>query len=61
LAQADEKRVWIEETVLAFWNSLNPVEKYFALLEAWLIHASADVLGKQHRQDLGCRNGPLFP
>jgi hypothetical protein len=31
---------------LAAWQSLNPTEKYFTLLEAWVIRASAELLGE---------------
>jgi len=49
LAQADPKRVWINQSALSSWSALNDTEKYFALLEAWLIHASAEVLGRKNR------------
>ncbi len=45
LAQVNERRVWINEPALALWSSLNPAEKYFALLEAWLLHASGEIIG----------------
>jgi hypothetical protein len=31
---------------LSAWQSLNPTEKYFTLLEAWVIRASAELLGE---------------
>lgn len=33
--------------VLQTWNQLNPTEKYFTLLEAWLIRAHAETLGER--------------
>ncbi|WP_416666482.1 IS1096 element passenger TnpR family protein [Egbenema bharatensis] len=30
---------------LQSWNSLNPTERYFTLLEAWLLHAHEEMLG----------------
>ena len=50
LARSEGKRLRIDPETLASWRGLNPVEKYFALLEAWLFHADADVLGgSDHR------------
>jgi hypothetical protein len=45
LVRADEGRVWVSEETRNRWAALNPTEQYFALLEAWLIHAEDDVLG----------------
>jgi hypothetical protein len=32
--------------VLQPWNTLNPTERYFTLLEAWLLHAREEMLGE---------------
>lgn len=45
LARVKEERLVIDEGNLAAWSGLNPAEKYFALLEAWLIHGDDEVLG----------------
>jgi Plasmid pRiA4b ORF-3-like protein len=34
--------------ILASWQSLNPTEQYFALLETWLIRASEKILGEAY-------------
>lgn len=49
LAVADKGRVRIEPAVQARWEALNPTEQYFALLEAWLLRASGDMLGGGQR------------
>ncbi len=45
LVRVNGKCLQLDPPVLAFWRGLNPTEKYFALLEAWLFHADAGVLG----------------
>ncbi|MCR4413116.1 MAG: hypothetical protein NUV77_11910, partial [Thermoguttaceae bacterium] len=34
--------------MLAQWESLNPTERYFNLLEAWLLRSSGETIGKGH-------------
>ncbi|MSU48353.1 MAG: hypothetical protein EXS37_04545 [Opitutus sp.] len=51
LVRADGKRVWIDADALRTWRGLNPVESYFALLEAWLFRADAGVLGGEDRRN----------
>jgi hypothetical protein len=51
LVRADSKRISVDEEALARWSGLNLTEQYFALLEAWLIHADDAVLGKSSRRD----------
>ncbi len=53
LARADQKRVWIDQERLGLWTGLNPTEQYFALLEAWLIHGQAEVVGVGQMRGLG--------
>jgi len=36
-----------EPTVLAVWNGLNPTERYFALLEAWLLLSRPEMVGER--------------
>lgn len=45
LVRADKGRVWVDEEALNRWLRLNPTERYFALLEAWLLDAQNAVLG----------------
>jgi hypothetical protein len=45
LVRADASRVWVDAERLAAWNELNPTERYFALLETWLLDADGAVLG----------------
>ena len=45
LVVVDGKRLQLDAAALAAWRGLNPVEQYFALLEAWLLRADAAVLG----------------
>jgi hypothetical protein len=33
--------------ILQSWNSLNPTEQYFTLLEAWMIRADEEILGER--------------
>lgn len=45
LVRAERGRVLVDSQALERWSALNPTERYFALLEAWLIHADGTVLG----------------
>jgi hypothetical protein len=38
-------RLSIDPHMLSLWQDLNATEKYFNLLEAWLLRASAEILG----------------
>lgn len=49
LAVADKGRVRIDPTVQGRWEALNLTEQYFALLEAWLLMVSDDMLGGSQR------------
>lgn len=46
LIQTKPIRTAVDQKRMASWNALNPAEKYFALLEAWLLHAEDEVLGR---------------
>lgn len=50
LARSEGTRLRIDAEILAVWRGLNPVEQYFALMEAWLFHADAAVLGVSDRR-----------
>lgn len=46
----DETLLWrLDETALAVWQSLNHTEQYFTLLEAYLYHASEEMIGERGR------------
>ena len=49
LVRAAPGRVRVGEEELAVWTGLNPTERYFALMEAWLAFAEDAVLGSSHR------------
>jgi hypothetical protein len=51
LARADGLKLWVDAAQLAQWNELNPAERYFALLEAWLLKADGEVLGGPRQRD----------
>jgi hypothetical protein len=40
-------RLVLDEEALGSWNGLNPSERYFTLLEAWLLHARPDIIGER--------------
>jgi Plasmid pRiA4b ORF-3-like protein len=50
LVRAKGTRMEINPAALTLWHGLNATEKYFALLEAWLWRASAEVLGGESRR-----------
>ena len=46
---ADKKpKFQLDELVLASWQSLNPTERYFTLLESWLLRGSGELIGERH-------------
>jgi hypothetical protein len=45
LARSEDEQIRIHPGTLQAWSGLNPTEKYFALMEAWLIHADATLAG----------------
>jgi hypothetical protein len=53
LVESRAKQLVCNELQLALWRSLNPVEQYFALFEAWLLLGDDHVLGQNpnHRYD----------
>jgi hypothetical protein len=46
MVRVEGKLVKLDRGALALWRRLNPTEQYFALLEAWLGHAEAKVVGE---------------
>src|SRR5262249_42107955 len=42
-------RLGLHPEVLASWNDLNPTERYFTLLEAWLRVSRPEMVGEQGR------------
>ncbi len=38
----------LDEAVLQSWTKLNPTERYFTLLEAWIILGSEEILGERY-------------
>jgi hypothetical protein len=45
LAIAGAGRLWVNPGALKAWSGLNSTEKYFTLMEAWLIHADSNLAG----------------
>ena len=42
-------RLQLDEAAWAVWQTLNPTERYFTLLEAYLYHASVEMIGERGR------------
>jgi hypothetical protein len=47
--RAHAARLFVDSAALARWNDLNPVERYFGLLEAWLVMAQPEMVGERVR------------
>lgn len=45
------RRLARDAEILDSWRSLNPTEKYFDLLELWLLHASPQTIGVRRLRD----------
>ncbi|MBI1914976.1 MAG: plasmid pRiA4b ORF-3 family protein [Planctomycetes bacterium] len=43
----DKARLIVDPIVLDVWNSLNPTEKYFSLLEGWLVVGRPEMIGER--------------
>jgi hypothetical protein len=41
-------KLTIDNAVLQSWQSLNPTEQYFTLLESWLFRGMSNILGERH-------------
>lgn len=48
-------RLVVDPAAVESWNSLNPTERYFTLLEAWLLFGKAEMIGES-----GSRGQPLL-
>ena len=46
LGVRDGKRLVLDPEVLSSWNQLNDTERYFTLLESWLLRGSREILGE---------------
>lgn len=46
--QGKKQTLVIDETVLQSWTKLNPTERYFTLLEAWMIWRNEEILGERY-------------
>lgn len=40
-------RLVLDEEALQSWRGLNPTERYFTLLETWLLHARPEIIGER--------------
>src|SRR5262249_33079568 len=45
--KGDKARLVLDPHLIESWNSLNPVERYFTLLEAWLLFARPEMIGER--------------
>lgn len=50
-----QPRLVLEEAAFQSWRKLNPTERYFTLLEAWLIRGRPEIVG----EDRGWRGFPI--
>ncbi len=50
----------LEPQAMASWTSLNPTEKYFALLEAWWLRATMEMVGERGGRDAGLQTDVLM-
>jgi hypothetical protein len=49
-------RLIIDKDVLTAWRELNATERYFTLLESWLVHGSPETLAERCSWSSGCLN-----
>jgi hypothetical protein len=50
----------LDSRAMASWTSLNPTEKYFALLEAWWLRASMEMVGERSGRGAGFQHDLLM-
>ena len=43
----DHPRLVLDAEALGSWRALNPTERYFTLLETWLLHARLEIIGER--------------
>lgn len=60
LARVDGPKLRIDEAQRTAWTALNPAEQYFALLDAWLLKADAQVLGGEKQRPRGDSSDRLW-
>ncbi len=46
---ASKPLLLLDDEILSLWQDLNPTERYFSLLEAWLIRGDPDIIGEGSR------------
>lgn len=51
----------IDSTILAIWNNFNPTERYFTLLETWLIRAYPELIGERGYLNTGSKCFHFWP
>lgn len=42
-----QNRLLLNQNVLASWEALNPIERYFALIDAWWYRGSEEIIGER--------------
>lgn len=45
ITQGKKSKLVLDQQILKIWQNLNPTEKYFTLLESWLVWGSSEILG----------------
>ncbi len=50
----------VDEEVHELWQGLNATERYFALLEAWLLNGRPEVVGERRTPVFGCLTSALM-
>ncbi len=59
ILQKDDKtaKFAIDREALKIWQSLNPTERYFTLVETWIVRGSVELIGERHQ---GMFNSPMY-
>ncbi|MDQ3749932.1 MAG: plasmid pRiA4b ORF-3 family protein [Acidobacteriota bacterium] len=59
IMQKDDKtaKFAIDREALKIWQSLNPTERYFTLVETWIVRGSVELIGEHHQ---GMFNSPMY-
>jgi hypothetical protein len=60
-AQGKKYLLTLNPKLLATWQSFNPTERYFLLLETWIIRAHVEILGEWSVFNLGSRCFEFWP
>ena len=48
IGQGKSQKLVLNQEILPSWQQLNPTERYFTLLEAWLVNSYGDILGESN-------------